>query len=801
MTSYLYHAKRLACRRLLSAGSLLAVLFLMVGCSASGSGRDAGVDGATDAGRDAGADGMIDDGQDSDGDGGTPTVTCEVLVVGGSLGGVAAAHEAASAGADTCLVSLFDWLGGQISSQGTSALDEGYSMFSKPYAELRSSIWNYYVRTHDIDPAFSWQGDEPYNAPGMCWVSHLCFEPAVGAQLVNQLLQPLVVGVGQTGLHIFRGYRPLTVERIADTVVAVDFESEAGLRLRFEAQQIIDATELGDLLPLAGAAYRVGAEARAQTAEPDAPEQAAPECVQPFTYTFALELRPEGEDNRIAEPPGYDSSYYSVEQGNNWGVFDSRKWPGFETNYGFAYSFWDYRRILSADTFLSGVDHDVAMINWGGNPHEDIPGGNDFNQACGSDGCNIIDKPAEVAERILQRAREYTLGFAYYLQNDVPRDDGSGFGYPNLLLRTDIMGTVDGISKFPYIRESRRLEALSMVREQDAASMVQSPQPPFGPGQYRAVTRYPDSIAIARYGFDLHHCATGPVFHPQLKMGAAQVPLGALIPVGLDGLLAGDKNIGVTHIANGGYRLHPTEWSIGQAAGAAAALAVEAGVQPRQIRDDERLLRKLQLLLVEGRAGPIYWWNDPGSALVAGKAIARDDPAWVAAQMVAVAGLLIGDETPAFYPDGTLTRGQAGAIIHHEAGLALVSDCNPTFNDVPCDHPFYGAIEALARLGVTAGCGGGLYCVDDTITRGQFITFLVKTDCVGNPSCPPAPPAVPSFSDVSLDHPFYRFIEAALAGGLLDGDPGGNVFDPAGTTTRRSLAIWLFNHMRLRLGI
>jgi len=50
----------------------------------------------------------------------------------------------------------------------------------------------------------------------------------------------------------------------------------------------------------------------------------------------------------------------------------------------------------------------------------------------------------------------------------------------------------------------------------------------------------------------------------------------------------------------------------------------------------------------------------------------------------------------------------------------------PTFGDVPPFHPFYQFVEALARSGITGGCGGGNYCPDAPLTRGQMAVFLSK---------------------------------------------------------------------------
>jgi hypothetical protein len=50
--------------------------------------------------------------------------TCDILVAGGGLAGAATAYEGLLAGRTVCLTEITDWVGGQISAQGTSALDE-----------------------------------------------------------------------------------------------------------------------------------------------------------------------------------------------------------------------------------------------------------------------------------------------------------------------------------------------------------------------------------------------------------------------------------------------------------------------------------------------------------------------------------------------------------------------------------------------------------------------------------------------------------------------------------------------------
>ena len=70
-----------------------------------------------------------------------------------------------------------------------------------------------------------------------------------------------------------------------------------------------------------------------------------------------------------------------------------------------------------------------------------------------------------------------------------------------------------------------------------------------------------------------------------------------MIPQRLENLIAGGKNLSVTHITNGCYRLHPVEWNIGEAAGSLAAWCHRKGQVPRQVRSTSRHLESLQAFL------------------------------------------------------------------------------------------------------------------------------------------------------------------------------------------------------------
>jgi hypothetical protein len=136
------------------------------------------------------------------------------------------------------------------------------------------------------------------------------------------------------------------------------------------------------------------------------------------------------------------------------------------------------------------------------------------------------------------------------------------------------------------LRESRRIRAELTVVEQDIAY----PLRPDGP------RRFDDSVGIGCYRIDLHPSASGA---PYLDLGCwpFQIPLGALIPVRVENMLPGGKNLGVTHIINGAFRLHPVEWNIGEVAGLLAAYCLEHDVLPRGVRNQAALLTDFQALL------------------------------------------------------------------------------------------------------------------------------------------------------------------------------------------------------------
>lgn len=545
---------------------------------------------------------------------------CDVLVIGGSLGGVAAALRAAAMGAQVCLLEETDWIGGQLTAQGVCTPDENRWIEAgggtAAYRAFRARVRDHYASRYRLSEIGRRQ--RHFN-PGACWVSRLSMEPRVALAILREMLS------AHSNLTLRLRTRVAEAQTDDDRItglLAVGPDGEPTLRT---APYILDATELGDLLPLAGVEHVVGAESRTETGEPDAPEEAHPEWVQPFTFPFALEMRPPGEDHTIAPPPDYAElkalQNYHILDGAMRGMFGELGW-------------WTYRRLLAAENFDDpAIPCDVAMINTSSN---DFKGG------------TIPSGSPETDAQTLARARRASLGYLYWLQTECPRvDDPARRGYPEFRLRGDLFGTPDGVAPMPYIRESRRIRAIKTVREQEIVAEDSSGAPhQTGP---RAAF-FPDSCGIGHYWLDIHAGGT-PEPGRFLETRPFQIPLGALIPQRVTNLLAACKNLGVTHLTNGAYRLHPIEWNVGEAAGALAAFCVARGVEPRTVCADPALLRAYQDALLAAGV-PLYWWGD----------LPSEHPAFVPAQRLAMDGLWPGGSDLLFRPDDPLTEEEARTL-------------------------------------------------------------------------------------------------------------------------------------------
>jgi hypothetical protein len=169
------------------------------------------------------------------------------------------------------------------------------------------------------------------------------------------------------------------------------------------------------------------------------------------------------------------------------------------------------------------------------------------------------------------------------MQTEAPRPDG-GQGWKGLRPRPEITGAEDGLAMAPYVRESRRIRATFTVTENHVGADARVAITGRKPGDVTAEPFF-DSVGIGSYRIDLHP-STGGDNYIDFSSLPFQIPLGALIPQRVENLLPACKNIGTTHLTNGCYRLHPVEWTIGEAVGELIAFCSSDKKKPRQVRED-----------------------------------------------------------------------------------------------------------------------------------------------------------------------------------------------------------------------
>ena len=363
-----------------------------------------------------------------------------------------------------------------------------------------------------------------------------------------------------------------------------------GDRIRLSAPYFVDATELGDLLPLTGTEFVTGTESKKQTGELHAPELANPNNNQAFTMCFAMDHVPD-ENHVIEKPKTYEFwRNFEPKMSPPWAgklldldYSDPRtlkpKNLGFHpdgSKMGNMLNLWNYRKIISKDNFKPGTyPGDVTIVNW---PQNDYVLG------------NLIGVSEKEFKKHVDAAKQLSLSLLYWLQTEAPRPDG-GKGWPGLRLRKDILGTEDGLAKYPYVRESRRIKAMFTVLEEHVGAENRALITGKKTGNTSA--NFYDSVGVGYYHIDLHPSSDG-VNYVDFGSLPFQIPLGSLLPVRVENLLPANKNIGTTHITNGCFRLHPVEWSIGESVGLLISYAQQKQVIPRVVRERKELLVDFQ---------------------------------------------------------------------------------------------------------------------------------------------------------------------------------------------------------------
>jgi len=478
-----------------------------------------------------------------------------VVVWGGGTGGVAAAIQAARAGAPTVLLTPGSWLGGMVSAAGVCCPD------GNELSPWQTGLWGAFLRG---------MAEREPEGLDQNWVSCFGFRPIQAEALLQQWVQEL------PNLTWLTGCRCLAVNRSERLVRSIEIERD-GQRQQLACSVLIDGSDRGDLLPLLDLPYRLGWEPQELWGEPSAPsaERLATESfferqpVQSPTWVVIGQLHGEKPGQALPEKPLLPVPFEQACQA------------------------FGLERTITYGRLPGGL----VMLNW---PLQ----GNDWHQGLARAFSNHADAEAELEREMQAHSRSFAAELMELcsgwlsLGDAFPQDSGS----PDAAL-----------AAMPYWREGRRMVGRSTVIEQDLlperSGRSISTLPRNREGQI-------SSIAVGNYANDHHYPGDDwPLAAKSCRWGGRWsgtpfcVPYEALLSADLDNLLAADKAFSSSHMANGATRLQPLIFNIGQAAGAAAALAFERDDVPSDL-----LVRDLQERLIAdpvAPAGVIPLWDTP----------------------------------------------------------------------------------------------------------------------------------------------------------------------------------------------
>ncbi len=496
------------------------------------------------------------------------TLKTQVLVIGGSTGGIAAGIQSARSGAKTIIVEPTSMLGGMLTSAGVSCTDGNNALQSGIWQEFRENLYRHYG-TRDLFTG---------------WVSETCFEPHVGDSIFKSMAGKDI------NLSVNYRYRFLHTLKKNNLVTGAVFLGNNDSLVVYSSITI-DATDLGDVYADAGASYDLGMESPEYSKEKMAPGKN--NIIQDLTWTAILKDYGPGMDINIERPANYDSTQYFC------CCTDAPCISGkpYQVN---AEKMLDYGRL----------PNNKFMINWPAH-------GNDFY-------VNAVEMIPPEREKYWELAREKTMGFIYFIQKEL--------GYHNIGPARDELN--NGMALIPYHREGRRLKGVVRL---NAEHLI---RPFVGQPLYRT------GISVGDYPVDHHHSPgkkAPAIDFPEVP--SFNIPLGALIPEKLDGLIVAEKGISVSNIVNGSTRLQPCVLLTGQAAGILAARSVKGKIQPRRVS-----VRSVQEELLHAGAY-LMPYND----------ISIKDKNWINIQRVGVTGILRGLLKPEgwenktyFKPDSTV---------------------------------------------------------------------------------------------------------------------------------------------------
>ena len=434
----------------------------------------------------------------------------DVVIVGGGAGGTSAAIQSARNGAKTLLIEETEWLGGMLTSAGVSAIDGNYKLPSGFWGEFKDSLVSHY-------------GDLESLKTG--WVSNVLFEPKVGNEILKSIAK------NEKNLKILFSSSVSSVFQPKDDYYNFIVNSSKG---HFSSKVLIDATELGDILPMIKEDYDIGMD-NIEMYDEDIAPKLKNDIIQDLTYVMVLKNY--NKNVKIEKPKNYDpSEFYCSTSSINCTESDKALWaPNQMMNYG-------------------KLPNDKIMINW---PIY----GNDYYS-------NLLEMNHDQREEVFKKAKEKSLKFLYYIQDEL--------GFYNYSLSDEEYNTKDKFPLIPYYREARRIKGIVTF----SLNYIKNPYDQKYP-------LYRTGILVGDYPVDHHHDA-----HPDKKslpqlafypIPSYSLPLGSIISKKTSNFLVAEKSISVSNLVNGTTRLQPVVLQVGQIAGLIASESIKNNISTNEI--------------------------------------------------------------------------------------------------------------------------------------------------------------------------------------------------------------------------
>ena len=493
----------------------------------------------------------------------------DVVIVGGGAGGTSAAIQSARNGAKTLLIEETNWLGGMLTSAGVSAIDGNYKLPSGFWGEFKDSLVSHYGSLEALKTG---------------WVSNVLFEPKVGNEILKSIAQ------NEKNLKILYSTSTQSVSKHDGNIFNYQIKTSEGT---FFSKILIDGTELGDLLPMIDDDYDVGMDSNEMYDENIAPE-IKNDIIQDLT--FVMILKNYNKKVKIDKPEGYDASeFYCSTSHKDCPESDKALWsPQQMMNYG-------------------KLPNDKSMINW---PIY----GNDYYS-------NLIEMSKEEREVVFEKAKNKSLRYLYYIQDEL--------GFDNYSISDDEYETDDNFPLIPYYREARRMKGQVTF----SLNYIKNPYD-------QKHKLYRTGVLVGDYPVDHHHDA-----HPEKEklpklafypIPSYSLPFGSLISKKNSNFLVAEKSISVSNLVNGTTRLQPVVLQIGQIAGLIASESIKQNKKPSQLN-----IRHIQSLILEN-GGYIQPYLD----------VEKNHPHFKAFQRIGSTGILRGkginvgwSNQSWFYPD------------------------------------------------------------------------------------------------------------------------------------------------------